>query len=74
MTRNNDKIEALEEYVNEKRIEDGIRAGITKWAHTICITATSAIMTALYNLGSWAYENSGPLQAAFKAFQEAVKK
>ena len=73
MTKLDDKIEELQDYVIEQRIEDGIRKGLTKWAHTICITATSAVMTAVYATGSFVYEKWYPLQAAVKAFLAANK-
>lgn len=71
--KDHDKLERLEEYVRDKEIEDGIRKGLTKWAHTICMTATSAIMGAIYWIGGFIYDKWHPLQAAIKAFLEANK-
>ena len=69
--KNDEKLEKLEEYVAEKRIEDGIRKGISKWAHTICMTATSAIMGAIYSLGGLIYDKWEQFSAAIDAFIKA---
>jgi len=66
-----DKLKELEQYVTEQKIEDGIRKGLTKWAHTICMTATSALMATVYTVGHFVYEKWQPLQEAIRAFLEA---
>ena len=42
--------------------------GFGKVVVTVCITATLAIVGALWDLGIWLYDNSGPLKAGIKAF------
>ena len=73
MTKNDDKLEKLEEYVIEKRIEDGVRKGLTKWAHTICMTATSAVMAGVYSIGGFIYDKWEQFSAAIDAFIRAGK-
>jgi len=67
------KKEQLEEYVIEQKIEDGIRKGLSRWAHIICRTATTAILGGFYWIGAFIYEKWLPLQSAIKAFLEASK-
>lgn len=73
MKKINDRIEELEKFRKDKEIEDGIRKGLTKWAHTICMTATSAVITGMYTLGQFVYDKWHPLQAAIEAFIRANK-
>lgn len=73
MKKIDERLEELEEFRKEKEIEEGIRKGLTKWAHTICMTATSALLGAIYWTGGFIYDKWHPLQAAIKAFLEANK-
>lgn len=68
MTKNDDKIEALEDWRVQKEIEDGIRAGITKRIHAVCVTATTSIMGFFYFLGGYVYDHWHSFEAAIKAF------
>lgn len=66
-------IEELTEWKREKEIEDGIRRGLTRWAHTICVTSTSALIGVFYWLGNFIYKNWEPLAVASKAFLVALR-
>lgn len=68
-----EKLEALEERWKQKEIEDGIRKGLTRWAHTICISATSGAMAAFTWLGGVVYERWEPLKAAIQAYLAASR-
>lgn len=69
--RNSDNIGELQKYINEKKIEEGIRKGISKWAHTICMTATSAVMSIVYYIGGIVYDKWEQFSAAIDAFIKA---
>jgi hypothetical protein len=73
MSKIDDKIEELEKWKNEKAIEDGIRKGLTKWMHTICMTATSTIVSGFYFLGGFLYTHWGAFEAAIKAWLSAER-
>lgn len=73
MAKNDDKIEYLEEKDKQRDIEEGIRKGLTKWAHTICMTATSAIMGAFYGIGGFMYQHFDSLKVAIKAYIDAER-
>jgi hypothetical protein len=64
-------IEELDKWRTEQEIENGIRKGLNKWMHTICITATSAIFTGVYTLGGFVYSNYERFEVAIKAFLAA---
>ncbi len=66
-------IDELDEWKRTKEIEEGIRNGLTKWARTICMTATSSLLGIFYWLGSFMYQKWEPLQAAIRAFLAADK-
>ncbi len=68
-----EKLDELEDWKRSKEIEDGIRKGLTRWAHTICISATSTALAVATWLGSFAYEKWEPLKAAVKAYISASK-
>jgi len=69
--RKDDKLDELESWQKKKEIEDGIRKGLTKWAHTICMTATSAIMGAVWWIGGVLYDKWAQFSAAIDAFIKA---
>jgi hypothetical protein len=73
MKKDDHRIEELEKWHVEKQIDDGIKKGLSRWAHTICMTATSALMTAVYTVGSFVADKWEPLQVAIKAFIAANK-
>jgi hypothetical protein len=64
-------IDELDEWKRSKEIEEAIHKGLTRWAHTICVTATSSMIGIFYWLGSFMYQKWEPLQAAIKAFLAA---
>ena len=68
---NDDRIEELNEWRTNQEIENGIRKGLNKWAHTICMTATSAVMTMIYSLGGFVYNHWSSFEAAIRAYLAA---
>jgi hypothetical protein len=74
MTRKgDDRIEELNKWRMKREVEDGVRKGLNKWAHTICMTATSAVMTALYSLGGFVYSHWSSFEAAIRAYLAAER-
>ena len=68
-----DKIEELEEWKARKEIEDGIKAGITKRIIAVCMTATTAILAACYEMGKWTYNHYNAVQKGIQALLDALK-
>ena len=66
-------VEELDKWRTEQEIENGIRKGLNKWAHTICISATSAILGAAYTIGGFVYNHWHQFEAAVRAFIAAGK-
>lgn len=67
--KDEDRLAELEQWVEQKRIEDTVNARL----RVICMSLTSSTMFGLMWLGQWAYEKSAALEAAIRAFWLANK-
>lgn len=52
----------------ELKVESVMRRYLIRLA-AVCVTATSAILTAIYNIGAWGYNNIEAISAAWRAFR-----
>ena len=56
----------------DDKIERAVDRRIMRWAlkvAIVCIPVTSTIISIIYNLGTWGYNHSAGIQAAWNAFR-----
>lgn len=56
----------------DRRVESKVETVMRRWlvrVAALCITGTSAILTLVYNIGAWSFNNIEAISAAWKAFR-----
>jgi Cu/Ag efflux pump CusA len=67
-----DEVHELEERLQAIEIEKAIQEGIQRRVRTICITATSALLTAMFATGKFIYNEFNAVSAGVLAFYHAM--
>lgn len=63
-----DEVHELEDRIATMEIEKAINEGIQRRVRTICITATSALLTAMFATGKFIYSEFNAVSAGVQAF------